>query len=519
MRYQTLALLWQRDSNQTLPHQTVPSGVDAMGIFRTRKPKAARPRKGSPNQDQDKNNADAEADDKPSQSRPASTATPTTLAEPLNIVVLGASFAGLSVAHAFFDNALNRLGKLASAPTYRLVLVSPSTHMFWNIGAPRALVKDGLIKNDDLFIPIEPGFDRHANELFMFVQGQCMALDTDARTVTVELVSTEAQRRCSMVNQRMSKAITSFPALPDESISPKVQTIPYHALIMATGSSADSDLLSLHGPHHNTISALDAFHAKAETAKSIVICGGGCSGVEVAGQLATYYNFRSHWPVKRAAKTPKQIILITGTAHLLPQLKPIAGDKAEKKLKLLGVQIRKGIRVTAAKEDFDLTGQTKIELDDDTSLIADLYIACTGVSPNSKYCPPSLKDEHNYIRTNQSSLRVDLAGPRTYAIGDVASYSQNYVQDVYAAVPVLIHNMTNDLLAHELKLASPHGGLQGQIDELVDEPYVQIGVDSQLCPVSRFGGAGSLMGSSLKSPMVHLLKRHDHNVGKAKAVR
>ncbi|KAK4544175.1 hypothetical protein LTR36_004385 [Oleoguttula mirabilis] len=449
--------------------------------------------------------------------KPSKGKIPTGLgAEPLNIVILGASFGGLSCAHHFLDYTIDHLRKTSTSPNYRLVIVSPSTHIYWNIGAPRALVAPDLIKHEDAFIPIEPGFHRHRGHQFTIIQGECVAMDTSARSVTIELIGNTAQKRCSQINKRGSKMLSSIST--EFEVSTKVQTILYHALLMCTGSSANSDLLSLHGPHYNTMGALNAFHGKVAQAKSIVVCGGGCSGVETAGQLATFLNYTRRWGVARKVKTPKQVILITGSDRCLPKLKPAISAKAEKMLRKLGVDIKHNIRVIAVKEDFDLTGQCKIELSDDTSTIADVYVPCTGVYPNSGYVPQELKDAKGYVRTNGATMRVDAAGLRTYSIGDVASYSQNYVLDVYAAVPVVMHNLLNDLVAHELRLASPYGGNQDKIDELEDEVYIQRHVDSQLCPISRFGGVGMLMDKIIPAPMVHMLKGHDYRVCKASMV-
>ena len=46
-----------------------------------------------------------------------------TLNQPLDIVVLGASFAGLSIAHAFLDTTLAQLRTTSAAPNYRLILI------------------------------------------------------------------------------------------------------------------------------------------------------------------------------------------------------------------------------------------------------------------------------------------------------------------------------------------------------------------------------------------------------------
>jgi hypothetical protein len=122
------------------------------------------------------------------------------------------------------------------------------------------------------------------------------------------------------------------------------------------------------------------------------------------------------------------------------------------------------------------------------------------------------------VKTNAATCRADEAGARVYALGDVASCSQNYTLDAYAAVPVVQHNLLNDLIAHELRLASPYGGNQDAIDALMDEIYVGREKDSQLCPVTRFGGVGVLTGLALPSFMVHKMKGSYYRVRKAARV-
>ena len=455
----------------------------------------------------------------PSESEPAPapiSKVPTGLgAEPVNIVILGASFAGLSVAHHFLDETIDRLRITRVAPNYRLVIISPSTHVYWNIGAPRALVGPDLLKNKDIFIPIEPGFHRHRGHNFTIIQGEAVSLDPSARVVNVELIGSTAHMRVSQINKRSSKVLT-----PNAILSNKIQPIRYHALVMATGTYTHSDLLSLHGPHLNTMGALNQFHAQAAEARSIVVGGGGCSGVETAGQLATYLNYKSHWPLKKRIKLPKKIIVISGGDRVLPTFPQKVSLQAEKMLNRLGVEVKHGVRVIAVKEGFDLTGQTKIEFNDETTMIADMYVPCTGVIPNTDYLPAEMKTAKGFVAMNPKTMRVDhpLAGARTYSIGDVASYSQNWVIDVYAAIPTLMHNLLNDLLAHEYHLASPYGGNQEKIDDLKDRAFIQPPIDSQLCPITRFGGAGTILGHKVPTWFVHTSKGHDYKVGKAKTV-
>ncbi|KAK1821375.1 hypothetical protein LTR12_004261 [Friedmanniomyces endolithicus] len=442
--------------------------------------------------------------------------TPTGLgAEPLNIVILGASFAGLACAHHFLDHTITHLHKTPTAPRYRLVIVSPSTHMYWNIGAPRALVAPDLIKHDDIFIPIEPGFHRHRGHQFTLIQGSCTALSTETRTVTLELIGHQAQKRCSQLTKRASQAPdTSVPVTPDA----KLQTLPYHALILATGSAAHSDLLSLHGPHYNTVGALNAFHARVSAAQRLVVCGGGPSGIETAGQLAAYLNYTGRWPYRKRVKRPKQIVLFTGSARCLPGLKGEAGRKAEAQLRGLGVEVRHHVRVVEVRECFDLTGQTDVVLSDGTSVVADLYLGCTGVEPNSQFVPARLRDAKGYVRSHSGTMRVDLAGERVFAVGDVAAYSRNCVGDVYGAVPVVMQNLLKDLLGYESRLALPYGGDREAMEGLEDRVYVQRRVDSVLCPITRFGGVGLWKDRVIPKPFVYLLKGHDYRVCKKNLV-
>ena len=440
--------------------------------------------------------------------------------EPLDIIILGASFAGLSCAHHFLDYTYSKLNTSTAVPPYRLVIVSPSTHIYWNIAAPRAIVNPDLIPEEALFKEIEEGFHRHRGSGTVFVQGEAVGLDLSARVVRVSLYGREGVKRASIVAGSGKRGSRNLEDTAAAAAGGKTQLIPYHALIMATGSSAHSELLSLHGTHWNTIGALTAFHARAAAARSIVVCGGGPSGVECAGQLATYLNYTGRGPFRRRLKNPKHITLITGGERCLPNLKPKVGIHAERLLKRLGVEIRHGVRVLSSKEppnNNPAEGQTRIQLNDDTTLATDLYIPCTGVEPNSAYAPPELKDARGYIETHANTLRITHphAGPRLYALGDVASYSANYVLDVYAAVPPLMHNLLNDLLAYEYHLASPYGGNQDKIDALVDDSYSGRKVDSQLCPISRFGGAGMLLGVRVPGWVVHGFKGRDYRVGKA----
>lgn len=469
--------------------------------------------------------------------------------EYVNIVILGCSFAGLSVAHNFIQNTLPELRSTGSAPKYRLVVISPSTHLYWNIGAPRAIVSPDLVPLSANFVPIEEGFKRYPKDTFAFVQGTAIAVDTIQRLVTVALVSPEDEHRTSTASPKPNR----WPSVSGNTQEPRIgttQLVPYHALIVATGSSHESPLLSLHGPHERTMADLKTFHARIPEAESIIVAGGGPSGVESAGQIATYFNTTAKWPPERhghkksasmdatgkrnflgrtsaslkrrwtsstaqLSRKPKTITLISGNDRLLPNLHPKLSANAEKKLKDLGVHIMHNTRLLSAQETPG--GKTRCVLSNDITIAADLYVAATGVRPNTAFLSTDLVDVSGAVITDPETLRVDRAGERVYAVGDCASYSKRYVLDVYEAVPILMHNLRNDLVAFEIGIEGG-AGAEEEIAKLEDARYLQNPTDTQLIPITRRGGVGVIYGHRLPSLMVHLMKGRDYGIKKAKGV-
>lgn len=459
--------------------------------------------------------------------------------ETLDVVILGASFAGLSVAHSLLNDIFPHLRTFDGAPCYRAVLVAPSSHLYWNIAAPRALVSPALVPFEDLFSLVTQGFEHYSPEEFIFIQGAARLIDTATRQVTITLTSKPAVDLGKPISSTLPSGRTAA-----RSKGSAIKTLTYHALIFATGSSADSPLLSLHGPHENTLAALDEFHKRLRTANSIVVVGGGPSGVETAGQLAVYFNSPSPKPllarlgIRKAPdplasdppRRPKTITLLSGHDRLLPNLAAKYGQKAEQQLRRNHVHILHNTRLVAAAAAVDVdvsapSGQTACHLNNDTTITADLHIACTGVKPNTSFLPPSLLNATGHIRTHSSSLRVDQAGPRVFALGDCAAYSTNRTADVFAALPVLAHNLRNDLRAHQLRLLYPPAGqgtgLADALEALVDRRFEgaeHCAKETVLVPCAKHGGVGVWEGLGVPSVVVHWLKGMDYRVGKVRGV-
>lgn len=475
--------------------------------------------------------------------------------EPVNIVILGGSFAGIAVAHAFLRETYDELSReyefktKSTAPTFRVILVSPSTHFFWNIAAPRALVSPKSVPHSKSFLPILETFEGYPKGRFTFIQGTASALDVDARKVEVILCGEDLafflQNKSPRADSGTGKE--TWEGNASKTITKKIS---YHALIIATGTSAESPLLSLHGEHKKTIEAFDSFHAKIQNAASIIVAGGGMSGVECAGQLATFLGGKHDkpkpprsstspdhkplhlkrvlrprlkqrksspivFPTSKSPSNSRIVTLLSGNDRLLPDMSPKASELAESQLRNLGVNIMHNTRLITAQEL--PSGQTRCVLSDDLSISCDLFVACTGVYPNTSWLPHALLDTHGYIKTVAGTLRViPAAGERIYAVGDCTAFSRKRLDDVYDAVPALMRNLSNDILACGVRAQRRRlGDVAGcSLERLVDERVFVRREVGTFVPVTRWGGVGLVGGRRVPSWAVWAVKGRDFGAGK-----
>ncbi|KAK9350503.1 hypothetical protein V1523DRAFT_428982 [Lipomyces doorenjongii] len=143
-----------------------------------------------------------------------------------NIVILGGSFAGVSTAHRILKGAAK-----TGAPV-KITLVSPNTHFYWNIAAPRAIIP-GQLADEKYFQPIAAGFSQYKPSQFEFIVASAESVD----------------------------------------FATKKGNLPFKTL----------------GTTEATKDALHDFQARVKKAKTIVVAGAGATGVETAGELGFEY--------------------------------------------------------------------------------------------------------------------------------------------------------------------------------------------------------------------------------------
>ncbi|KAF2741119.1 FAD/NAD(P)-binding domain-containing protein [Polyplosphaeria fusca] len=386
-----------------------------------------------------------------------------------NILIIGASFAGIGAAHYALKHVVPALPK-TDGKTYTVTLVNPSKDFFWRIAAPRAVVSKTLMPASKILYPIEPGFKSYGKS-FNFVLGTATSVDSAAQSVSITTASGEQQQ------------------------------IPYTALIIATGMATHSPLFTQTTDAASLTSSYDAFQKLLPSAKTIVIGGAGPVGVETAGEIAEALNGKPGL-FASAPKNPKaKVTLVSAEKKMLPVLRESISQKADKYLKRLGVDIAYSTRVVSATAGPD-GSKTKVELSDGKTIDADIYLDCTGGDPQTSWLPPSWLNERGKVAADPKTLRVPAAGPRVYVIGDAGSYTRGGVIDMGLALPVALTNLKIDLTAHISGKAATS-----------ERHYTADTKESQVCPIGTSKGVGAFGGRELPSIMVWMIKGRDYLVG------
>jgi NADH dehydrogenase FAD-containing subunit len=394
------------------------------------------------------------------------------MADQRNIVVVGASASGLMAIHDIMKNLLPAL-KAKADGKYHVYLMNPSSSWYFRVASPRAATSAKRLAHEKILFDIESGFKQYSSDDFTFIEASATSLDTSARTISYK-------------NEK---------ALKDE-------TLPYHAIVIATGSRTFYPAFSQSAATQATVDAIQRTIEKVEKAKDVVVVGGGPTAVEFAAELAEHRNGKPGWFSNSERKL--NITLITATESLLAPLRPVTGKAAERKLNALGVDVIYNTRVVDTKED-EKTGRTTITLAKGDTLEADLYVPAYGVVPNSSWLPRDLLDEKDYLKTS-NTLRVDAAGPRVYSVGDVSNVTRNNVMDILGGAPVLAVNMKRDLLSYNA--TSPDTKPKG-----IDRVFTKDPRASMIVPVGSGGGVGEVMNWRVPSFLVWLIKGRDFLVG------
>ncbi|RAH79981.1 FAD/NAD(P)-binding domain-containing protein [Aspergillus japonicus CBS 114.51] len=395
------------------------------------------------------------------------------------VLILGASVAGLPIAHALLKN------NTSSSNKTKVILVNPSRDFFWMIAAPRILTKPAAFRAEQYLIPIEPGFSGYPKEEFEFVHGAARAVDFPAKTVSVAL---------------------SAPA--SEADGPAARTIEYgyDHLVLATGSTTPSSIAtptesgghavlypfkppppstSPSPPPTSLGDLIATAQSRISQAKRIVIGGAGPIGLETAGELADL----PHKP---------SITLISAAARVLPGSTEGASRSAETQLASKGVYVITRRKVVGYSPE-----EGVVRLDNGETLSTDVYIPTTGVLPNTSYLPAGVLDEKGWVNVDEE-LRV-RGVENVYAAGDITSYPARLAQRAGEQAGIVAHNLVVEI--------GGGGAAAGKRKRFAP------GRAMMVVPIGAAGGTGELWFGWVPFVwLVRLVKGRDFFIAKAKSL-
>lgn len=102
------------------------------------------------------------------------------------------------------------------------------------------------------------------------------------------------------------------------------------------------------------------------------------------------------------------------------------------------------------------------------------------------------------MATNQNTLRVDAAGPRVYAAGDVSGVDTGGVLKLHSSIPVVGANITHDLLT------------DAKVGSFAERVYTRKDDETQLVPIGMKTGVGAFNGWSMPGFAVSMVKGKDY---------
>lgn len=319
----------------------------------------------------------------------ASTSTMPNVYEGVHVVVVGGGFGGIAAAQQLKSQGFS----------YTLIDMRDTFHH--NVAALRASVQPGFAQRT--FIPYAATFGDS------FVQGRVVQINAEAKTVVLE----------------------------------GGREIQFTHLILCTGTDGEfpgkfNKVASI----ETAIQAYDDFAKQIRAADSVLVIGGGSTGVEMAAEIKTEY------PEKRV------VLIHSRTALADPGLLPSVRQEAKQVLVEKEVELLLGHKVLNMSQlPLNVTTKdTVVTTDKGTSVTVDLVISCVGLKINSAAYASGFSDslaENGALKVNE---HLQVKGHSDiYAVGDCADVNEPkmaYHAGLHASVAV--NNITNSLTGNQL---------------------------------------------------------------------
>lgn len=237
----------------------------------------------------------------------------------------------------------------------------------------RAVVP-GIVKDEEILRPIEPGLKQYPEGSVEFIVGEATKVDKDAKTVQVAAAAGS-------------------------------RSVSYDYLVLATGARAAEPSMpwKASNTYEDLVSTLHRVTESVGKASHVVIAGAGATGAELSAEIRYEYK-------------DKTVVLLCGDEDIL------GGDSSaaavERELVKLGVEIRKNTRSEGTEEMAD--GKTQVLLAGGDKIVTDLYLPTMGLVPNSEFLPAEFLTDRKYADVDDE-FRVKASADNTWALGDLVS--------------------------------------------------------------------------------------------------
>ncbi|XP_028983224.1 apoptosis-inducing factor 2 [Betta splendens] len=309
--------------------------------------------------------------------------------EGVHVVVVGGGFGGVAAAQQLRSHG------------FSFTLIDMRDAFHHNVAALRAALQPGFAPRT--FIPYAETFGEN------FVQGRVERVDPDRQMVVLQ----------------------------------GGREIQYSHLILCTGTDGPfPGKFNTVASYHVAVQAYEDFIQQVQAADSVLVVGGGSTGVEMAAEIKTEY-------------PDKKVLLIHSKAALAdPDLLPCVRQQAKEVLLEKGVELLLGQKVSNLSE-LQLNVAQKnmiVSTDQGQTLTTDLIVCCTGLRVNTAAYASSLAGsmaDNGALKVNQ---HLQVHGfSNIYAVGDCANVSEPkmaYHAGLHAAVAV--SNISSSLSGKQL---------------------------------------------------------------------
>ncbi|KAI8811006.1 hypothetical protein BJ742DRAFT_862035 [Cladochytrium replicatum] len=302
-----------------------------------------------------------------------------------NIVIIGGSFATAGII----------LGRLrAKLPKqFRIVIIEKHTHLHYMFAFPRAIAVGGF--EEELFIPYDTVFT------------------SPSEGVVITAVATKITPTFVELDRDISLSTLGPSSVQENTIT--TRTITYEYLILATGAKHPSPTnFNECDTKSAGVRAIQEYRAKIKRATSVLVCGGGAAGVEVAAEI------REHYP-------QIAVTLVHSRVRYMPGYGEGLHTEVKRILDKYGVEQILGQRVVIPEGGFVDDGIMKtIKTNRGIEIECDLQILCTGLTPNSELIaelsPGSVDPITKFVRVKPTMQIADENFPNIFAIGDVNDF-------------------------------------------------------------------------------------------------